>query len=58
MEHRIVDADSHIIEPPDVWQGAHNPLDVICGAALGVAIGAALNLVFGVPAKQESSPPV
>jgi membrane-associated phospholipid phosphatase len=33
-----------------VYVGAHNPLDVICGAALGIAIGAALNLAFGVPA--------
>jgi undecaprenyl-diphosphatase len=33
-----------------VYVGAHNPLDVICGAALGLAIGAALNLAFGVPA--------
>jgi undecaprenyl-diphosphatase len=32
-----------------VYVGAHNPLDVACGAALGVAIGGALNLVFGVP---------
>jgi glycosyltransferase 2 family protein len=32
-----------------VYVGAHNPLDVICGAALGVVIGAALNLAFGVP---------
>jgi glycosyltransferase 2 family protein len=27
-----------------VYVGAHNPLDVICGAALGVAIAAAINL--------------
>jgi glycosyltransferase 2 family protein len=33
-----------------VYVGAHNPLDVICGAALGLAIGGGLNLVFGVPA--------
>ena len=32
-----------------VYVGAHNPLDVICGAALGLAIGGALNLAFGVP---------
>ena len=32
-----------------VYVGAHNPLDVICGAALGLAIGAGLNLCFGVP---------
>jgi membrane-associated phospholipid phosphatase len=32
-----------------VYVGAHNPLDVICGAALGLAIGGCLNLLFGVP---------
>jgi undecaprenyl-diphosphatase len=32
-----------------VYVGAHNPLDVICGAALGLAVGSALNLLFGVP---------
>jgi len=33
-----------------VYVGAHNPLDVICGAALGLVIGGFLNLAFGVPA--------
>jgi undecaprenyl-diphosphatase len=32
-----------------VYVGAHNPLDVVCGAALGVAIAGAANLIFGVP---------
>jgi membrane-associated phospholipid phosphatase len=32
-----------------VYVGAHNPLDVICGAGLGIAIGGCLNLAFGVP---------
>jgi membrane-associated phospholipid phosphatase len=32
-----------------VYVGAHNPLDVIAGAALGIAIGGLLNLVVGVP---------
>ena len=32
-----------------VYVGAHNPLDVMCGAALGLAIGGCLNLAFGVP---------
>jgi undecaprenyl-diphosphatase len=32
-----------------VYVGAHNPLDVICGAALGVALAGVLNLIFGVP---------
>jgi undecaprenyl-diphosphatase len=33
-----------------VYLGAHNPLDVVGGLGLGVAIGAAVNLVVGVPA--------
>jgi membrane-associated phospholipid phosphatase len=33
--------------------GAHNPLDVVCGAALGVAIAGGINLLLGVPAPQE-----
>jgi undecaprenyl-diphosphatase len=36
-----------------VYLGAHNPLDVIAGAALGVAIAAGLNLALGVPAEDE-----
>lgn len=32
-----------------VYLGAHNPLDVIAGAALGIAIAAGLNLGTGVP---------
>lgn len=31
-----------------VYLGAHNPLDVICGAAVGVALGGILNLIVGV----------
>ena len=34
-----------------VYVGAHNPLDVIGGAALGLALGSLLNLVAGVPAR-------
>jgi undecaprenyl-diphosphatase len=37
-----------------VYVGAHNPLDVICGAALGVAIGSCLNLIVAVPASVDS----
>lgn len=33
-----------------VYLGAHNPLDVIAGAGLGVAIAAVLNVVVGTPA--------
>jgi undecaprenyl-diphosphatase len=34
-----------------VYLGAHNPLDVICGAGLGLAIAGAVNLLLGVPAE-------
>ena len=40
-----------------VYVGAHNPLDVVCGAALGVAIAGVLNLAFGVPAPSGASEP-
>jgi undecaprenyl-diphosphatase len=33
-----------------VYVGAHNPLDVVCGAALGLAIASCINLLLGVPA--------
>ena len=32
-----------------VYVGAHNPLDVLCGAALGAALGGVLNLAFELP---------
>jgi membrane-associated phospholipid phosphatase len=32
-----------------VYAGAHNLLDVICGAGLGVAIGAVINIAIGAP---------
>jgi len=35
-----------------VYLGAHNPLDVVAGAACGVAIGALLNLAVGVPSRR------
>jgi len=35
-----------------VYLGAHNPLDVVAGAACGVAIGALLNLLVGVPSRR------
>jgi undecaprenyl-diphosphatase len=34
-----------------VYVGAHNPLDVVCGAALGLAIAGAINLLPGVRAR-------
>jgi undecaprenyl-diphosphatase len=33
-----------------VYVGAHNPLDVVAGVGLGVAVGSAINLLLGVPA--------
>jgi glycosyltransferase 2 family protein len=33
-----------------VYVGAHNPLDVVGGAALGLVIAGAVNLAFGTPA--------
>ncbi|MCP4305380.1 MAG: phosphatase PAP2 family protein [bacterium] len=36
-----------------VYLGAHNPLDVVAGAAVGLAIAAALNLATGVPRPTE-----
>jgi undecaprenyl-diphosphatase len=35
-----------------VYVGAHNPLDVVCGAALGLAIAGAINLFMG-PRNQD-----
>jgi undecaprenyl-diphosphatase len=32
-----------------VYVGAHNPLDVVCGAGLGVAIACAVNQLFHTP---------
>jgi membrane-associated phospholipid phosphatase len=38
-----------------VYLGAHAPLDVVGGAAAGVAIGALLNLLVGVPEARPGS---
>jgi undecaprenyl-diphosphatase len=38
-----------------VYVGAHNPLDVVCGAALGLAVAGCLNLLFGVPMPPRAS---
>jgi membrane-associated phospholipid phosphatase len=44
-----------------IYLGAHNPLDVIGGIGLGVAVGCAVNLVVAVPAqtpdREESEHP-
>jgi membrane-associated phospholipid phosphatase len=37
------------------YLGAHFPLDV-AGAGLGIMIGGVLNLVFGVPSTNSSTP--
>lgn len=37
-----------------VYVGAHNPLDVVCGAGLGVAIAGAINLIWDPRSKAES----
>jgi undecaprenyl-diphosphatase len=36
-----------------VYLGAHSPLDVLGGAAAGIALGALLNLLVGVPARSS-----
>ena len=38
-----------------VYLGAHFPLDVAAGAGLGMFIGGALNLAFGVPANSSTT---
>lgn len=38
-----------------IYLGAHNPLDIVGGAGLGIAIAGALNLVFGVPAQGQET---
>lgn len=39
-----------------VYLGAHNPLDVLGGLAVGVVIGSLLNLVVGVPRTTPPAP--
>ena len=39
-----------------VYLGAHNPLDVVGGAAIGIAIASVLNLIAGVPARRRRAP--
>jgi membrane-associated phospholipid phosphatase len=36
-----------------VYVGAHNPLDVVAGAGLGLAVGSVVNLLVGVPARRD-----
>jgi membrane-associated phospholipid phosphatase len=37
-----------------VYVGAHNPLDVVCGVALGVAIASCVSLLLAVPTDDPS----
>jgi glycosyltransferase 2 family protein len=38
-----------------VYVGAHNPLDVVCGAGVGLVIAGALNLLLGTPRKRRAT---
>lgn len=38
-----------------IYLGAHNPLDVVGGAGLGIAIAGALNFAFGVPDRPNTA---
>jgi undecaprenyl-diphosphatase len=40
-----------------IYLGAHNPLDVLGGFGLGLAVGAAVNLALGVPEAGAIRPP-
>jgi undecaprenyl-diphosphatase len=37
-----------------IYLGAHNPLDVVCGAAVGVALGALLAYAVGIPERRRA----
>ena len=39
-----------------IYLGAHNPLDVVGGLGLGLAIGGAVNLILGVPEAGTARP--
>ena len=41
-----------------VYVGAHLPLDVVSGAAIGTATAAVLHLMLGVPLTPSADPPV
>jgi len=38
-----------------IYLGAHNPLDLVGGAGLGVALGALLTMAFGSPARSAAT---
>jgi len=37
-----------------IYLGAHNPLDVVCGAAVGVVLGALLAYAVGIPQRRPA----
>ena len=37
-----------------VYLGAHNPLDIVCGAAAGIVLGVLLTYAVGVPARPRA----
>jgi membrane-associated phospholipid phosphatase len=41
-----------------VYTGAHLPLDVVSGAAIGVVVASCLHLLMGVPLAPVADPPV
>jgi undecaprenyl-diphosphatase len=41
-----------------VYTGAHLPLDVVSGVAIGVVVGSGLHLLLGVPLVPAADPPV
>jgi membrane-associated phospholipid phosphatase len=41
-----------------VYTGAHLPLDVVSGAAIGAVVGSGLHLLLGVPLVPAADPPV
>jgi undecaprenyl-diphosphatase len=40
-----------------MYVGAHLPLDMVGGAALGLAVGACVRILLGVPAQAADRPP-